>query len=1401
MSVLLVGGLFVFWGLGFVKADVPSEYIANYQISDSWEKILELFVKIDAMIQVWTEIPSQTFKELNWHFTKVFGYFPTDYAFKVIYEQCLLTTQSLWNGYSHTKLSVFMESCYTPFQGIVKQINSQYTVIASAKVSPSSGPAPLTVTFDARSSVDPSNETIPENNFYWYYRDVDWVDKVIWNKNVVSYTFEKAGNYIIHLTVRSSNKIAKWIFDWEQTLSVNVSPMSAIITMYANGKKLNPDKIMKLWVQEAQRWVVLDATATIPVGWRQIMSNILQISSDVGYVYVEESVGVPSVYNVSLWDKWEYVVELTTIDNEWNKVSQSYSLVVSDPVSVIRQTPEKWNTSMTFAFDASASYSVVSRLRLYTWEVFDQQWDKIQTVQGKDIKQKFEKPGTYTVKLTVEDLDWKTDISTTQVFVDSTDPVAQFKVSPKTETKLPSEFILDARSSSDFDEANWNDKLSYDWKFSTDQVNIFPQDQTNEVIVVSFDEIGIHKATLTVSDSYWKITEIQKDIDVKSILRPELLISPKATQRGEAVSMAVKVNKPIVSYEWDFWDWDKRTVQTNKISHIYKKVGQYIVKLKVVTANWDSNEIESIVFVWEKDSPVASYKVTDASQILTQNDVCQEIIDGVSYDRPSYRVDRYSNITIDPSESVNANWTNSDLSIYFQPKNDEIYKKTTYSYAFDELWCQFVDLTVEDVLLAKNDKVRVWFKVMNALPTLDNLLLFFPQYGNEMWVGFQENNVKDIFSSNFDPLMVKVTANWSEDPDWFITYYKWYYYYKDDPARYLETKITPSDIPYAFFSLPRVPWEFMFGVAMYDSDDGKRTSEDVIWNWPIVFFPPDVQRPDIPLVTLKADRLSTEVWEEVQFDVISKIVSDKPDFVKERTIQYDFDWDWVWDLTTKKDRVTHVYEIANEDWYTPRASVIYRWYKWIGKWGSIVVKKWLKPRLLFDVFDKYVIFREMSIGEITEKEICLNMRLCSTEDSYLIKDAIAFDFEFPDYGKYVSYVDISDKHANEASKRWVLDLTWQSYSWAFHIMSIPLPTFDSWNNNVIEFFVGKSLENSILFNVLFDDLDWSLDCYVDADISIDTNEDGVNDQDRDFNCNELHLEVYEPRYDSVVGRVYYQSWDTLSSEDFLVSFLDFQVDLDPEKKELYDKIFSLIMWIDTSQDVNEYLKSLLISLKEWLLDDIDTKWTVVAIQDYLTTHEVVLSDSQKADLDVVLTALSDESVLAAQWATVYEQAKGEILSILPVNLATEVGQLFRQFETTEWVDLWTDVALTQQEHRKKILQDVVNLISTKVAVGSGVSEDQIDSFDMENIVMPNICKILEFYEIPSENCSSENLQAIPDDVPEQQEEKKHRSWVRTLFIILWIGIWIFVALVVAFVIKAKLSAKDAVEEPEDKPAW
>jgi hypothetical protein len=67
-------------------------------------------------------------------------------------------------------------------------------------------------------------------------------------------------------------------------------------------------------------------------------------------------------------------------------------------------------------------------------------------------------------------------------------------------------------------------------------------------------------------------------------------------------------------------------------------------------------------------------------------------------------------------------------------------------------------LTTDDTTLSKSDKVRVFFKVVNALPKLNNIVLFFPQYGNQVGVGFSENNAKDMFNDTYDPLIVKVNA-------------------------------------------------------------------------------------------------------------------------------------------------------------------------------------------------------------------------------------------------------------------------------------------------------------------------------------------------------------------------------------------------------------------------------------------------------------------------------------------------------------------------------------------------------------------------------------------------------------------------------------------------------------------
>jgi len=116
--------------------------------------------------------------------------------------------------------------------------------------------------------------------------------------------------------------------------------------------------------------------------------------------------------------------------------------------------PDAGNTSIVFSFDSSPSYSIVSSLKLFTREIFDQDGNKVETFQGKSIKQQFKKPGVYTVKLTVEDELGQTNIDTLSVYIESTDPIPQFTITPGNSRKNPSEFILDASVSTDLDKSN-----------------------------------------------------------------------------------------------------------------------------------------------------------------------------------------------------------------------------------------------------------------------------------------------------------------------------------------------------------------------------------------------------------------------------------------------------------------------------------------------------------------------------------------------------------------------------------------------------------------------------------------------------------------------------------------------------------------------------------------------------------------------------------------------------------------------------------------------------------------------------------------------------------------------------------------------------------------------------------
>lgn len=1380
--------------LGFVSIGtcfwaIPNSYIANYDIQNDRDTISKTFVQIEANNKIWLETPTNTFSQLHQSFSNIFPKFPQDYSFQVVYQQCLQLTNNLWNIYNYNTFSSFMDNCYKPFSQILTRINTNFTIKASAWARPNNGPAPLTVTFDARLSSDPSNETIPWDNYFRYYRDINWQDQSIGVWPVINHTFEDAWNYLVHLTVRSSNKINEWIFDWEKTISVDVKPKAAVISVFANSKRLKTFEKVKFGTQEWQKWVILDWSATIAIWGRQILWHSREINSKDWFKFNKQGEGSPGIIKVILPNEGEYKVTLNTYDNESNKIWENYFILISDPVAIIKKNPEQGNTSNTFLFDSSSSYSVVSNLRLFTWEIFDNKGDKLETFQWKNIKYKFKQVWYYTVKLTVEDDLWQTNVDTTQVYVDSSEPIAQFSQKSTETRKHPSKFVFDASLSSDVDVENKLDELTYDWLFSNpNMTKITKSEEKNKRIEVSFNLIWEHKITLIVKDKFGKVNQIEKSINVQSTLRPEVFIAPKATTWWNSVNFIVQSNEDIISYNRDFWDGETISTQTNKISHTYKKVWTYKVILSVNWENWMENTISETVFIWNKNSPVANYKITnDKQEIIRQNEECVEVIDWNTIVIPSYKIERYENFTIDPKESTNTKWESSNLNFYFQPRNWEIFKSSKFKNNFNELWCQFVDLTVEDTSMWINDKTRVRFKVYNSLPTLKNLVLFFPQYGNEMWVWFNENYVKDIFNTEFDPLIVKVQAMDAKDTDWFVSYFKRYYYYKDDPSRPLETKITPGEIPYAFFSLPRIPWEFMFWVIMYDSDDWKNSSETIIGNWPIVFFPPDTKRPDIPLVTLKADKTTVEVWDEIVFDVIAKIISDRDDFIQERTIYYDFDWDGERDLITKKDRVTHTYTQPSEIGYTPRAAVVYRWYKWIW-WGwSIIVKKWLKPRLLTENAWKFVLFRDISLWEIEKSSTCLSFVDCKKENEWFLinsKDMPVYNFEYPEYQKYFVSLDIEDKYANRANIKQNLMLTWIeissweyiNYTWDFKLLSIPAYEEDEDGN--IEIMVGKNLENSVAFYLLFDDPKEDKECYVDLDIS-DNNE-------KDFYCNQVFFTKFDPKYESTIWKIYYQKWYEILSKELKISFIDFSIKLDEKTQVIYDRISKLI-----NNSKNENLRALLLNLQKWIIDPIEIQSNVVALQNYLLSEaSMQLTDTEKEDLQRIVNELSDSTTISAWGGTEYDIAKSEILQILPSNLKIDIEKLFIEFENIEWdAEQW----LSQNNKREDILNKILAMISQKITKNPTEQKpDEITKDDMDAIIVPNICKITLYHNIPSEKCESIDTKFVKDNWIKAETWSK--SWLKILLIVLWSFVWLFVAIIVVFALKAKFNKNQDEEE-------
>lgn len=1370
-------------------AEVSSEYQANYGISQIWENVTTNFITIQSSKKRWDQVPSSVFWALYTDFNAVFPKLPQRNNYRIIFDTCKVQTQKLSQAYSSLDFDVFMDQCQWPINTIMKEINSTYTVKAKIKATPQNGSAPLTVTLDARESTDPSKDTIPSDNFFWYYKNTQWQDILMWRWAVIKHTFEQEGNYYVHLTAKSANKETEWILDGEATSVITVAPEIANIVVYANGKKLQQKNYIKIWTQDAQRGIVLDGSATLPKWWREIQSHTWEVEWSNAFKYVSDIIiGKPENMTLKFPNNGSYTVKLSLLDNEGNAITKSFLIAVSDPIALIKQTPELLTTSTLWTFDASASYSLKSRIKKYNWEVFDEAWDKLFVGQSKTFSRQFTKPGVYTVKLTVTDELWESNAETSIVTVDSTAPQPQFTINPRLERQYPSQFVLDAGASFDVDVINKFDTLKYEWSFSNPSLTKIEQTyDDNKSVVVSFEEPGKYKAKLTLTDNYGKVSVLERDIDVKSSLRPVILANPRATSWWNAVRFLVTSNSEIINYEWDFGDGQKEIIQNKTTNHVFKKAWVYQVKLTATDKRWNKNTVTSPVFIGEKDYPIWSYNIVNSTQnILKADQLCET--------NEAFLIKRWEKFNINTADSVNSKWEKANLKFYFNPQDDEIYASPTLQYNFRQVWCKKIDIIVEETTTSKTDKKTIRFKVVNDLPTLDSMSIFFPQFGNEvgvwLWQGTKEKTFDPL---KVNPLIVKVTANNSKDKDGSISQYIWYYYKKDDPTRQLELKSSPSTVPYTHFSIPTndpALWagDIVFGVKMIDNDGGEQVSEDIIGFWPTFFIPPCKtgwlcdNNMDVPIVTLTANKTEVWVWEEVVFTTKAKVLSNRPDFEAKKIIRYDFDGDGTWDKTTKDSVVTHIYTKKYES-VKPRVEVTYRKNPVLFVWDAITVRQMLKPLLEAHVYDKTVYFRDYSLWDITKRQICFDgPKSCKT-----VGTGEQLSYTYDDYGTNTILFTVEDSYGNKLNQTISATLAPTDNIKPIYLMSIPKAKVnEEWKYYIP---VANGQDNSVLFNVIYNG---SGTCFVDTDTTDDANYDGTPDNDQDLPCNTMRLVKYDSYSDIINARIVYEWSDKkLVWNGIIVQFTDQEIVLTQAQKLQYNKIQNLITSLPSTNDDQKHIKTLLAKMAENVKINKSQTEHIINLRVFLENTKAGLTEKQIDSINNLLAEFETSDTIAIAWWNVVDQARQFLIDFAPSeSMKSQVVAAFDVIKNLAEPGSQPEVVKTELQ---KILQLFeANSVSQLESQNKG-NEEKIIVDDIETQVLPKICDVLWFYSIVSDLCPDESWVTLKNPTTDTST-----TWFNT--ILKWTGIivgilwWIFLLIVIFFAVKARLQSNEDEEE-------
>lgn len=443
--------------------------------------------------------------------------------------------------------------------------------VAEFVASPTSGSAPLSVTFDASRSTD-SDGTIL--SYRWTFGD-----GATGLGEVKSHTYELPGSYVVHLTITDDDgetaKADSWTIhvltptSTEPTLGPNNAPVASFAASPTSGT--------------APLDVAFDAS-----GSSDSDGTIVSYAWTFGDGGTASGITSSRIYSSA----GTYTARLTITDDEGATSTITRTIQVSAaavvpgndaPTASFTATPTSGDAPLAVSFDATGSSDSDGAIISSVWNFGDGA-----TASGVTSSHTYNGAGTYLAQLTVTDNDGAKDTATRTIQVAAASapppaannaPVASFTASPDSGSS-PLTVDFDATSSSDSDGAI----ASYSWSFGDGG------SATGPTVSHTYNANGSYVAQLVVTDDDGATDATTRTIDVADATptanEPPVAGFYSTKQSGEPpldvdfyAWYSSDSDGAIVSYAWDFGDGGTSSGHT--VSHTYTDLGTYTVRLTV----------------------------------------------------------------------------------------------------------------------------------------------------------------------------------------------------------------------------------------------------------------------------------------------------------------------------------------------------------------------------------------------------------------------------------------------------------------------------------------------------------------------------------------------------------------------------------------------------------------------------------------------------------------------------------------------------------------------------------------------------------------------------------------------------------------------------------------------------